>query len=169
VTIKGRALIDININVVESNTLDDLVATFPIVKQITTSLINGTTNGTSVDTVFYDRYTTDQSTTIDLLGSLTSRLTGSTISFVDVAAIMVFNESAAASGTKITCGNATNAWVGATAMLVAANDQIVVHPQGLFLWVNPDGSAPGAGATDEFKMVPGASTTWWLFILGRSA
>ena len=168
-TIKGSALIDVMFSVTEQNTLDDLTSLFAMVKQVTTRLANGTTNGTQADTVFYDRYTSASPVTLDLLGSLTSRLTGSTISFVDVAAVMVFNEAAAASGLKVTCGDATNPWVGNAQMLGSANDVVVVHPQGFFLWVSPDGCSPVAGTGDEFKMVPSASTTWWVFILGRSA
>jgi hypothetical protein len=169
VTIKGSALIDVRIDVTESNALDDLTSVFAIVKQVTTRLQNGTTNGTQADTVWYERYTESTAQTIDLLGSLTSKLTGSTISFVDVAAIVIYNESAAASGVKVTVGDATNPWVGNAQMLGSANDTIIVHPQGIFLWTAPDGCAPTAGTGDSLKMTPSASCTWWIFVLGRSA
>lgn len=124
-----------------------------------------------VDVIWTDRITVAGAggTMLDLLGTLTSALTGAVVSFVDVNGIKIYNRST----TKtVTIGpDASNGWFGANAPFAAATDAIKIGPGGSFSWYHPVGLAPGAGATDEIYIANAGAVDADvdIMILGHSA
>jgi len=106
--------------------------------------------------------------TYDLLGSLTSVLTGDAISFVDVVGFAIVNNSTA-TGEDLTVGAGSNPWI---TWLNATGDAVVVPPGGCLVWFAGlvDDTQPTAGTGDILTIDPGAATiSYDLTIFGRSA
>jgi len=104
---------------------------------------------------------------VDLLGSLTSVLTGAAISFVELCGIVIRNKSTT-STEVLTIGGGSNPVVG---LWGASGDAIKVGPGGVFVWFDPiDGVSPIAGTGDLLAIDPGSDTIAYdLLLLGRSA
>lgn len=124
------------------------------------------------DRVWSDERTlTSTSETLDLSGSLTSQLDGSTVSFVEVGGILIYNSAATAAAVLTVGGAASNqAYAG---LFGASADKIKVGALGMLMWIAP---MDGGGLTvtnstaDQLKIDSGSSTiTYKIVILGRSA
>ena len=135
------------------------------------SLVKGYGNGTSAgqfDVVYSDTHTAAGSAkTYDVLGSLSSVLTGSAISFVTLCGIIVKNKSTT-STEILSIGAGANPVTG---LWIATGDGIKVGPSGMFVWLDPvDGIAPVAATGDTLTIDPGADTIEFdIILLGRSA
>ncbi len=105
--------------------------------------------------------------TYDVLGSLSSVLTGDAISFVTLCGIIVVNKSTT-STELLTIGAGSNPITG---LWAASGDAIKIGPGGVFLWLDvQDGITPVAGTGDVLTIDPGADTiSYDLALLGRSA
>ena len=130
---------------------------------------SGTTLGTN-DVLFADSRSLAATTEdLDLLGGLTSQLTGAAVSFVDVSLVMIRNTSTA-SGEVLTIGGATNPWV--TGPITASGDLIEIPPGGFLIWYAGavDDASPVASTGDIVTVDSGAATiTYEIVVVGRSA
>jgi hypothetical protein len=155
----------------EYGTVDDFERVLRLWEEYTTELTNGTNNGTNVDTVWYDRVTAAAVQSYDLLGTLTSKLTGSVVNFVDVAGFAVRHRAAVGSTINLDIGQAlATPWTGWLTGAGAATAAARLTGPGEIFWNCPGGGvAPGAGATDILAVTPSASTEWDILIWGRSA
>lgn len=126
-------------------------------------LANGTANGeiNRVHSVSSTFSTTP--TDLDLLGSLTSQISGGAVtSFVDLAGIVIENTGS----VNLLVGGDTNAVL----IFSAANDVLVVPPGGIFVWMAPAGLAPVASTGDVLQIAAASGTcTGKVLLLGRSA
>lgn len=123
------------------------------------------------DTVWSDERTvTGAAEQLDLRGTLTSQLTGATLTFVEVSAIVVINTATALASVLLVGAGANPAFAG---LFGATGDIIKVGPSGLLVWVSPldgGGLTTTAGTADMLTIDPGAATiTYRIAILGRSA
>lgn len=132
----------------------------------------GLTSGTTAnkaDLVWSDTRTlTATSENLDVVGGLTGLL-GTVLSFVEIVAVFVKNNSA--TGT-LTIGNGTNpAYAG---LFGAGTHTIAVNAGGMWGWVSPaDGPGclvPVGSTGDIIKVDSGAATiSYSILVLGRSA
>jgi len=104
---------------------------------------------------------------LDLAGSLTSQLDGSTLTFVEITGIIIRNKSTTTTEV-LTIGAGSNPllnWVNAT------GDAVVLGPGGVFVITSPiDGYGVTAGTGDVLTIDPGSDTiSYDILILGRSA
>jgi hypothetical protein len=128
---------------------------------------NGTLNG-QADLAFVDERTlaSGANEELDLAGVLTS-VFGATLTFVEVMSIMVY--ALPANTTNLTVGgaasNAFQGWFGDAA------DTEVIAPGGVALHHRASGWGVTAGTGDKLKIAnaSGASATYQIAILGRSA
>ncbi len=104
---------------------------------------------------------------IDVLGGLTSVLTGDAISFVTLCAVVVVNKSTT-STEILTIGGGANPVVD---LWKTTGDAAEIGPSGVFVWFSPiDGCVPVAGTGDILTLDPGADTIAYdILLLGRSA
>lgn len=126
------------------------------------------TGANQADVVYSDSFSAAASpVTYDLLGSLSSVLTGSAINFVEVVGVFVVNDSTT-STENLTIGAGSNPVTG---LWAASGDAAVIGPGGLFAWTSPvDGVAPVAGTGDILTIDPGSDTiAGRIVVLGRSA
>jgi len=126
------------------------------------------TGSNQFDVVYSDTHEAAASAkTYDLLGSLTSVLTGSAISFVTLNGIFIKNKSTT-STEVLSIGGGSNPVSG---LWGAGGDLIKVGPGGLFAWFDPvDGITPVAGTGDILQIDPGSDTIEFdILLLGRSA
>jgi len=125
----------------------------------------------------FDRIWTDERTlsatseSLDLAGSLTSQLDGTTVTFVEVGGIWLYNTATSAASVLIAGGAASNqAYVG---LFGAAADKIKIGALGQLFWFAPldgGGLTVTAGTGDLLKIDAGAATiTYRIALLGRSA
>lgn len=133
-------------------------------KQITFSLGTG---ANQADLVCQKSGTVNSTgSNVDLSGSLTDDF-GATMSFVEIAVLMIENTSA--TDTLVVGGAATN---GFATPFAAANDAIVLKPGGVLLLAS--GADPGyvvtASTGDQLKLAAGTtSADYKLVAIGRSA
>lgn len=131
------------------------------------------TNGTTIDKadlVFSDTRTLTASSTedLDLAGSLSS-IYGSTLTFVELKAILIV---AAVGNTNNV--NITRPASNGVPLFLAASDGIPVPPGGVFFWACPaDGKITVTPATGDLITVTnsssGTSVTYDVVIVGASA
>lgn len=166
-----RTVVDIMINSLEQASDTDLgVAqkrhvTYPDARRHVWE--NGV-GSNQADRVWSDRITLAAAAqTLDLAGALTSKLDGTTVTFVEVVAIYIFNR-ATASGYTLTVGNAT---APVTTIVGASAHTIKVGAGGELLLTSPiDGFGVTATTADGLKLDPGANTfDVDVIIIGRSA
>jgi len=156
--------LDLRILAVEEETNDSgtskLSHAFNMVRTIAT--------GTGVaqnDRVYYSEATaTAAPLSLDLLGGLTSLLTGDAFNAADCISIGVANLSET-TGDVLTLGGGANAFA-------TWGSGRIIGPGGWDFWYygNVDSIAPGAGATDILTVDPGANTVEYaIFIIAHSA
>jgi len=105
--------------------------------------------------------------TVDVAGSLTSRLTGGAVTMVEVTLIYIRNKSTT-TGEILEIGAGSNPllnWVKAT------GDAIKIGPGGVFILTSPiDGFAVTAATGDVLTITSASGTiSYDIIILGRSA
>lgn len=105
--------------------------------------------------------------TWDLAGTLTSELSGATITFAEVTLIWIRNRSTT-TGQNLEIGAGSNPFI---TWLKATGDAIIVPPGGVFLLTSPiDGFATVAGTGDVLTITSTSGTiTYDILIAGRSA
>jgi hypothetical protein len=152
------------------NLLDLGTPTDTFLKKTFIELANGT-SAASADLMFHDQRTLSASATenLDLAGSLANPLTGATMTFVEIRAVLI----SAASGNTNNVLFSRPASNGVT-LFSAAGDEIKVPPGGVFMWAcGADGAiAVTAGTGDIFTVTnsgAGTSVTYDVVILGTSA
>lgn len=158
-----------SIKATQTSALDLGTASYPLSKAVEIALASGT-GSNQADLLFTDTRTVTASGTdaLDLAGSLTGAY-GTTITFVELRAVMV---TAAA-------GNTNNVRINRPAsngvpLFLAAGDGIDVPPGGMFLWVSPpDGKVTVTASTGDLLNIDnsssGTSVTYDVVILGVSA
>lgn len=121
------------------------------------------TAASTFDVVYSDTASIASGTplSLDLLGSLTSVLTGQTVSFVKLCGVIVKNKSTT-SGQYLTLGGGSNALSGFSGK---------ADPSGVFVWFSPiDAMAPVAGTGDILQIASATGTiSCDILLLGRSA
>ena len=162
----------------ESYTLDMAVSTAPFVMEYPPATLNGGspeiatgTGDWQSDTVWVDERTvTAAAEQLDLRGTLTSKLNGATLNFVEVSGIFVINTATALASVLSVGAGANPAFAG---LFGATGDIFKVGPSGFNFWFSPldgGGLVPVAGTGDMLTIDPGAATiTYRIAILGRSA
>ncbi len=171
--------INLMVRALESQVKDLGTASLPHLVEYPTAAVNSGQQDFATGTGDYqfDRVWSDERTltatseSLDLAGSLTSQLDGSTVTFVEVGGILIYNTATAAASVLIVGGAASNqAYVG---LFNAAADKIKVGALGMFAWIAPldgGGLTVTAGTGDILKVDSGAATiTYRIAILGRSA
>lgn len=153
--------LNLNLKVLEAKSNDLGTSTLPHIL----SLVKTYTSGVAInkfDTVYSAQDTaTAAAATYDVIGGLTSVLTGAAINFVELNGIIVKNLSTTAADT-LTIGGGANSVIDA---------QQPLGPGGIFVWLDPiDGITPVAATGDILSIDPGAKTiSFQLILLGRSA
>jgi len=104
---------------------------------------------------------------IDVLGGLSSVLTGDAGSFVTLCGVLVRNKSTT-STEILSIGGGSNPITG---LWGASGDLIKIGPGSTFVWLDPvDGVTPVAGTGDTITIDPGSDTIDYdVLLLGRSA
>lgn len=132
------------------------------------TLANGTGDD-QADMIFHDQRTlAATSEDLDLAGGITNTLTGATMSFAKVKALLI-KVVTTGTGKKLTVGGASaTQFIGP---LVDASDKAEVGPNGILFWWSPtDGWTVGAGTADLLKIDAGANTIVYdIIIIGTSA
>lgn len=127
---------------------------------------NGT-GSSQADVVHSGSISISTATTLDVRGSLSSVLTGDSVSFVEITGILVKNNSSTA-GQYVTVGGGSNP---VTSLWGASGDAAIVGPGGLMVLTSPiDGYATTAGTADVLTLTPATGTiSVDYLIVGRSA
>lgn len=125
-------------------------------------------NGTAANQVnrVYSADLTITTSATDLdLDALTA-MDGSTITFAEIVAVVVLNNSTT-TGEDIVVGGDANA----VPIFSAANDSIKVEPSGLFAWLSPvDGATVTASTGDILQLVASSgSISAEVLIVGRTS
>lgn len=171
--------ISIMVRALESQQRDLGLSSLPHLLEYPTAAVNSGSPEFATGTGDYqfDRVWSDERTLVatsedlDLAGVLTSQLDGSTVTFVEIGGIYIYNASTTA-GPALTVGGAAanQAYVG---LFGAATERIKVGALGEFAWVAPldgGGLTVTAGTGDQLKIDSGAATiTYRIVLLGRSA
>lgn len=153
------------------NLLDLGTPTDSFLKKVKIDLANGTA-ANDADLMFHDQRTLAASGTedLDLAGSLANPLTGATMTFAELRAIMFFAAAANTNNVQVTrpASNGVPSW------LLAAGDGIAIPPGGCFLWACPaDGKVTVTAGTGDLITVTNSagstSVTYDVVILGTSA
>lgn len=152
------------------NLLDLGTPTDSFLKKIAIELGNGT-GSNSADLMFHDQRTLGASATedLDLAGGLTNPLTGASMTFVELRAVLVY----AATGNTNNV-NVTRPASNGVPLFLAAGDGVPLGPGGLLIWGGPaDGKVTvtaGTGDLLTFTNSAGStSVTYDVVILGTSA
>lgn len=127
-------------------------------------------NGTAAsqnDVVFSGSASISTATTLDVRGALSSVLTGDSVSFVELTALILKNNSSTA-GQYVTVGAGSNP---VASLWAASGDAAIVGPGGLLVLTSPiDGYATVAGTGDVITLTPATGTISVDYVLvGRSA
>ena len=163
----GSANVALGWQVVEESAMDLGTAKLThTIGSMLSAMSNGTTDGTQINRVWSDSGSVVNGAPVDLdlMGSLTSQLDGTTISFVDVVGVFIKYKS----GTgDLTIGQGSNPWI---TWLAATGDGVVIGPNGVFVWFSPNGKSPTAGTGDILRLASSSGTiTYDIMIIGRSA
>jgi len=156
--------LDLRITSVEKNAVDLGTAKLTHSWSVVQTLANGT-GAAQNDRVWSDKRTLVGAVdSLDLLGTLTSQLTGAVVNFVDVYGYAIKN-NATTTAYKLTIGGGANAFtkIGSTRE---------IGPGGFDLWGygNVDSASPVAATGDILTVDPGANTVEYeIIIWGRSA
>ena len=139
-----KSIITAQISAVYKNNLDLGTPTDTFLKKVLIELSNGT-SANSADLLFHNQRTLAASGTedLDLAGSLTNPLDGSTMTYVELKFLLIYAAS----------GNTNNVVLSRPAsngvpLFSAASDAIPIYPGGVFLWANPgDGGVTVTAST----------------------
>jgi hypothetical protein len=136
VTQNSTITVQVDASMTSSNDLSNTVDR--ILKSYATALTNGTGDG-NANMIWHDQRTLAASATedLDFAASLTSTLTGATLTFTKIKAIIV--KAAAANTNNV---NVIEPASSGLVLFLAASDGIAVRPDGLFML-----TAPKAGVT----------------------
>lgn len=126
-------------------------------------MASGTADG-QIDRVYSTAASlTTSPTDVDLVGSLTSVLSGAATSFVDLVGIVIQHYS----GTGVVQIGADAAGIP---IFGATNDLLNLYPGGIFVWFAPAGVATVATTGDILQLATASSTAVVkVIIFGRSA
>jgi len=126
---------------------------------------NNGTGANKVDSVYSARLTGTQ--TLDMRGSLTSVLDGSTVNFPIITGVFLNNLSVTTL-ESLTIGGGSNPWI---TWLIATGDGLKCGPSGTFVLFSPiDGYATTAGTGDILTVTAAAgSPTWDIMVVGRQS
>lgn len=161
--------IEIKLTGTRQNVGDLETANVTLAKTITHALTNGTSDK-QADVIFSDTrtLTTGANETLNLAGSLVDSAFGSTLTFVNIKAIMIFSKLDA--NRVLTVGGAASN--GFATPFGASTDTIKINPGGSLVLIAPNtGYAVTAGTGDLLKIAnaSGGSTTYDIIIIGTSA
>lgn len=139
-----------------------------LAKTLTLALTNGTSSN-QADLLYEGSGTVDSTgSALDLAGSLTDPL-GSTLTFVEVVAILIVNTETATTRNLLIGGAAANAFATPFA---DSSDKLSLGSGGILLLTSPvDGWAVTAGTGDQLKLAAGGAYTvgYAIVLIGRSA
>jgi len=160
---------NVDIRVTESQVKDLGTARINHVWGSVKHLLSGTTLG-KIDRVWSDqRALASTSETLDLSGSLTSELDGSTVSFDGGVVVIVIENTATGTGLNLAVGGAAaTQFVG---YVGDATDIVVIPPGGFMIWYagNVDDRTAGNGVADSLKINSASGTVIFnILIAGRS-
>jgi hypothetical protein len=152
-----------------SNSLDLVTGTVPLAYRKRYNWDSGTA-ANEADLIFHDTRTINASSNedLDLAGSLSSAY-GSTLTFVDLKAVLI---SAAAGNTNNV--RVTRPASNGVPLFLAASDGIDVYPGGTFMWIAPGTSVVTVTAsTGDLLNIAnsgsGSTVTYDVVIIGTSA
>lgn len=165
-----KAIITAQIDATYKNVLDIGTPTDNFLKKVAIELTNGTGANTA-DLMFHDQRTLSASATedLDLAGSLSNPLTGATMTYVELRAVLVF--AAAANTNNV---NVTRPASNGVPLFLAAGDGVPVPPGGVFMWSCPaDGKVTVTASTGDLltftNSAGSTSVTYDVVIIGCSA
>jgi hypothetical protein len=165
-----RTVVQAELSAVYRNVLDLGTPTDNFLKKVRVELGNGT-GATLADLMFHDQRTLAASGTedLDLAGGLTNPLTGASMTFVELRAVLI---TASASNTNNV--NVTRPASNGVPLFMAAGDGIAIPPGGAFLWTCPaDAKVTVTAGTGDLLTVTnsaaGTSVTYDVAIIGTSA
>ncbi len=164
-----KTILNLSVKAALSNPLDLVTGAAPLEYDYKKTFTNGTT-ANAADLVFSDTRTIAASSNedLDLAGVLTS-IYGSTLTFVEIRAIMIAASSSNTNNVRVT-RPASNG----VPLFLAASDGIDVPPGGVFFWACPsDGKVTVTAGTGDLINVAnsssGSSVTYDVIIVGVSA
>jgi hypothetical protein len=162
-------LVTCQVDMTHKNLLDLSSPTDSFTERIKIALTNGTGAG-NADRMFHDQRTLAASATedLDLAGVLVNAF-GSTLTFVEVRAIMIYAATANTNNVRLT-RPASNG----VPLFLAASDGLDIPPGGVFLWACPaDGKVTVTAGTGDLLTVTNSagstSVTYDVVIIGTSA
>lgn len=165
-----KAIVTAQVEAVYRNVLDLGTPTDSFLKKLRIELANGT-GANSADLMFHDQRTLAASATenLDLAGSLTNPLTGATMTFVELRAVIITAASGNTNNVQLT-RPASNG----VPLFLAAGDGLNIQPGGMFMWAAPaDGSVAVTASTGDLLTVTNSagstSVTYDVVIIGTSA
>lgn len=165
-----RSIISAEISATYKNLLDIGTPTDTFLKKLRIELGNGT-GASLADLLFHDQRTIAASSNedLDLAGVLANPLTGATMTFVELRALLITASSSNTNNVRV-IRPASNG----VPLFLAASDGIDVPPGGAFLWTCPaDGKVTVTAGTGDLLNVAnsssGSSVTYDVVILGASA
>jgi hypothetical protein len=164
-----KTVVTARIDATYQNIIDLVTADAPLQTQKKITMTNGTA-ADRADLVFSDTRTISASSSenLDLAASLTD-VFGSTLTFVELRAIMVIADSSNTNNVRVT-RPASNG----VPLFLAASDGIDVPPGGVFLWSCPaDGAVTVTASTGDIITVAnsssGTAVNYDIVIVGTSA
>lgn len=163
-----KCKVTIRIEVTETGSHDFATPVNPIVYDKVYEFTPGT-SANQVDTVWGDAASLAASASeLDVTGGLTAAITGSAVSFAEIAVLLVENTTTTTANTLQVGDAGTNP---ISTLHEAATNRSVIGPGGLMLLINPiDGYACTGGSADTLRIDPGANTVGHKTLLvGRSA
>jgi hypothetical protein len=165
-----KTVVTAEVSATYKNVLDLGTPTDAFLKKLRIELANGT-SANSADLMFHDQRTLAASGTedLDLAGVLANPLTGATMTFVELRAILVTASSANTNNVNLT-RPASNG----VPLFLAASDGIPIPPGGCFLWTCPaDGKVTVTASTGDLITLTNSagstSVTYDVVIIGTSA
>lgn len=165
-----KTIVTAQIDAVYKNLLDLGTPTDSFLKKQKIELSNGT-GANSADLMFHDQRTINASSNedLDLAGGLTNPLTGASMTFVELRAVLIVAASANTNNVRVT-RPASNG----VPLFLAASDGIDIPPGGAFMWTCPaDGKVSVTAGTGDLINIAnsssGTSVTYDVVIVGTSA
>lgn len=168
VTSRARVLLDL-METASSKGVGEAVSQLSHSIAYDSGLLESGTASSTQDLVWSDLQTVTSGApdTWDLAGTLTSELTGATVTFVEITGIWIRNKSTTAA-QNLEIGAGSNPLVN---WVKASGDAVVVGPSGVFLLTSPiDGYAVTATTGDILTITATSGTiAYEIIIWGRSA
>lgn len=164
-----KTIVTAQIEATYKNVLDLGVPTDAFLKKVKIELTEGT-GASLADRMFHDQRTLTASATEDLdLAGVLANPFGSTLTFVELRAILISASSANTNNVNVT-RPASNG----VPLFLAASDGIAVPPGGVFMWSCPaDGKVTVTASTGDLLTITNSagstSVTYDVVIIGTSA